>query len=96
MQSAASALLAPLLRYVTDELAASWRRRLTAAAHRRYLSGSTFYAASQLAGMQASCCHTACLPAMQDVLPCQQLLPMLARFDAAHTCGTHAELLPGK
>jgi ABC transporter transmembrane region 2 len=59
LQSAASALLAPLLRYVTDELAASWRRRLTAA-HRRYLSGSTFYAASQLTGMQASVhCHAA-------------------------------------
>lgn len=52
LQSAASALLAPLLRYVTDALAMSWRRRLTAAAHRRYLSGSTFYTASQLAGMQ--------------------------------------------
>lgn len=48
-------MLAPALRYVTDALALSWRRRLTTAAHRRYLSGSTFYAASQLAGMQARC-----------------------------------------
>jgi len=64
LQSGASAMLAPALRYVTDALALSWRRQLTTVAHRRYLSGSTFYAASQLAGMQA--CHSDCHLCMRD------------------------------
>lgn len=45
-------MLAPSLKYLADALALSWRKRLTSVAHRRYLSGSTFYAASNLAGMQ--------------------------------------------
>lgn len=50
LQSAASAVLAPSLRYVADALALTWRKRLTAAAHTRYFKGNTFYTTSQLAG----------------------------------------------
>ena len=52
LQSGASAVLAPALKYLTDALALSWRRRITSSANRRYLSGSTFYVTSQLAGLQ--------------------------------------------
>lgn len=48
-------MLAPLLKYLADALALSWRDRLTVVAHQRYLKGSTCYAASNLAGMQVSC-----------------------------------------
>lgn len=47
-------MLAPALKYLADALALSWRKRLTSVAHRRYLTGSTFYGASHLAGMQVS------------------------------------------
>lgn len=52
-QAVASAVLAPSLRHVADSLALSWRRQLTAAAHKRYLAHNNFYTVSQLAGMQA-------------------------------------------
>lgn len=45
-------MLAPALKYLADALALSWRKRLTSVAHQRYLTGSTFYGASHLAGMQ--------------------------------------------
>ena len=54
LQSLLSAMLAPSLRYVADGLALSWRRQLTAAAHKMYLRGNTFYTVAQLAGMQVS------------------------------------------
>ena len=53
-QSGASSVLAPALKYLADALALSWRKRLTSVAHRRYLTGSTFYGVSHLAGMQVS------------------------------------------
>jgi hypothetical protein len=37
---------------VADSLSLSWRRQLTAVAHKRYLKHNNFYAVSQLAGMQ--------------------------------------------
>ncbi len=52
-QAAASAVLAPSLRYVADSLALSWRRQLTDAAHARYLARNNFYTVAQLAGLQA-------------------------------------------
>lgn len=55
MQALASAILAPSLRHVADSLSLSWRRQLTAVAHKRYLKRINFYTVSQLAGMQASC-----------------------------------------
>ncbi|CAL5222677.1 g5077 [Coccomyxa viridis] len=51
-QAAASAVLAPSLRHVADSLSLSWRRQLTAVAHKRYLKRINFYTVSQLAGMQ--------------------------------------------
>ena len=53
VQAAASAVLAPSLRYVADSLALSWRRQLTDAAHARYLARNNFYTVAQLAGLQA-------------------------------------------
>ena len=52
VQAAASAVLAPSLRHVADSLSLSWRRQLTAVAHKRYLKRINFYTVSQLAGMQ--------------------------------------------
>jgi len=52
VQSLASAILAPSLRLVADRLALEWRKQLTRRVHQKYLSGSNFYAVSQLAGMQ--------------------------------------------
>ena len=63
-QAVASAILAPSLRHVADSLALSWRRQLTAAAHKRYLAHNNFYTVSQLAGMQArppACCTSSLL-----------------------------------
>ncbi len=45
-------MLAPSLRHVADSLSLSWRRQLTAVAHKRYLKRINFYTVSQLAGMQ--------------------------------------------
>lgn len=52
LQSLFSAVLAPSLRYVTDQLSLSWRRQLTTAAHKMYLQGNTFYSVAQLGGMR--------------------------------------------
>ena len=52
VQALASAVLAPSLRHVADSLSLSWRRQLTAVAHKRYLKRINFYTVSQLAGMQ--------------------------------------------
>ena len=54
MQSLASAVLAPSLRLVADRLALEWRKQLTRRVHSKYLSGTNFYATSQLAGLQVS------------------------------------------
>ena len=37
---------------MADSLSLSWRRQLTAVAHKRYLKHNNFYTVSQLAGMQ--------------------------------------------
>ena len=37
---------------MADSLSLSWRRQLTAVAHKRYLKRNNFYTVSQLAGMQ--------------------------------------------
>ena len=50
-QSFGSALLAPLLKYTTNALALTWRRRLTEHVHAAYLTGRTAAALSQLAGV---------------------------------------------
>ena len=54
MQSLASAILAPSLRLVADRLALQWRKQLTRRVHSKYLSGTNFYATSQLANLQVS------------------------------------------
>jgi ABC-type uncharacterized transport system fused permease/ATPase subunit len=51
-QSLGSALLAPLLKYTTNALALTWRRRLTEHVHARYLSGHTAAALASLAGLR--------------------------------------------
>lgn len=58
MQSVASAILAPSLKLVADSLALEWRKQLTRTAHQRYLTGTTFYSTSQLAGMQVRPCSS--------------------------------------
>ena len=52
LQSAASAITAPALRYVTDALGLLWRRRLTQSLGDLYLKGDAYYAAIHKAGLQ--------------------------------------------
>lgn len=51
LQSGASAILAPSLKYVADNLAVSWRTRLTGSALSKYLSGKISYVVAELADM---------------------------------------------
>jgi ABC-type uncharacterized transport system fused permease/ATPase subunit len=51
-QSLGSAILAPLLKYTTDKLALTWRRRLSEHVHVAYLNENTVVALSQLAHME--------------------------------------------
>lgn len=51
LQSAASAILAPSLRYVAERLALTWRNRLTRETTSRYLTGKVSYIVAELAGM---------------------------------------------
>ena len=51
MQSVASAIVAPSLRYLTNILAVTWRARLTQALSREYLSSSVFYNVIHRKGM---------------------------------------------
>ena len=51
-QALGSAILAPTLKFATNAMALSWRRRLTEHVHRAYLRGGTACAVSQLAGLQ--------------------------------------------
>ena len=51
-QSLASAVLAPSLTLVADSLSLEWRKQLTRRVHSKYLKGATFYALSNISGMQ--------------------------------------------
>mmetsp|Transcript_35427 Transcript_35427/g.99833 ORF Transcript_35427/g.99833 Transcript_35427/m.99833 type:complete len:1301 (+) Transcript_35427:15-3917(+) len=52
VQSLASAITAPSLKYLTDRLAVSWRARLTEALAGKFLTGNTFYSVIHLQGMK--------------------------------------------
>lgn len=74
-------MLAPSLRHVADSLSLSWRRQLTAVAHKRYLRRINFYTVSQLAGMQVrprrafeASRYLHDLPNMSDMLCCNVAL----------------------
>ncbi|CAG9462286.1 unnamed protein product [Pedinophyceae sp. YPF-701] len=51
IQSAASAVLAQSLKYLTDKLALAWRRRLVEDLSRSYFAGNTLYITSRMMGL---------------------------------------------